>query len=117
MADLRKILGGERKVTIEIEGETITVQYVPGRHTTEQLIALEQAEAEGKLAKLAPLYAEFLESVIVDWDLYDGKTKYPHTAAALLKLPLSVLAEIIGAISRDLAGNSGRSPASSNDGS
>jgi hypothetical protein len=117
MADLKRLTNKAREVVVDIDGEELTVRYAPGRISTEQLIAIEAAEASGRLAAAGPAYAEFLATVIVDWDLYDGKAKYPHTAEALLRLPIGVLGAIAGAITRDMGGNSAPKAGSSSDGS
>lgn len=87
-----------RPLEVECEGETLKLEYAPGRFTGELVDKV--VSAADDVAK-ARLIANACAAVIDSWDLTDGKKAVAATEDTLLQLPMVLLVEIFKAINED----------------
>lgn len=98
---ISQILNDSKTLVINIDGDNLNISYKPSS-LTPQIEENFLANVENKRSGFA--LAEFLSSVIVDWDLIteDG-SEYTPTLDNLKSLPINFLNEVIGAIFEDLS--------------
>lgn len=98
---ISQILNDSKSLSINVEGETLNVTYKPSALTPD----IEEnflSNVESKRSGFA--LAQFLTSILSDWDLVnDADEKYEITLDNLKKLPINLLNTIIGEIFEDLS--------------
>lgn len=98
---ISQILNDSKTLAIDIENETLNVTYKPSSLTPD----IEEnfiSNVENKRSGYA--LAQFLNSILVDWDLVDdAEEKYEISLDNLKKLPINLLNTVIGEIFNDLS--------------
>lgn len=83
-------LGARRKITIEYDGEPITIFFSPKNVSEEKLRELQNSNMS---------LSELLADVLVDWDIIGEDNKpFPITPENLRTLPIDLLVVIQSAI-------------------
>ena len=96
---LSKITGRAASVAVTVDGETLTAHYNPAAFTPKL-----QAEVKGATDE-ASVLVTMLHRLLTGWDLEDNGQPYPITTEALMELPVPFLAQVLQAITEDLAPN------------
>lgn len=111
---LSQLRADMRSVTLDIEGESLTITYRPSAITPE---AEDQLRDLSGQARPGAALAELLANLIAGWDLFgDDEQPLPITPETLRRLPTAFLASAMQAIAEDIRPN-GRSAATSGAGS
>lgn len=99
---LSSLIKNERRLAIDLDGETLSVVYRPSKITP--AAQEEFAEAVDRVGN-GPAAATMLARILVSWDLEGDDGPYPHDEESLRALPLSFVGGVFGAIMRDLNPN------------
>jgi len=102
--DLAKVSQKQVKLTVDIDGEKLNLEYRPRVITPK--FQLEMAQIEG------PDLHHMLAAVISSWDLENGGKPVKLTAESLAAVPMDILNSVLLAIMADMRPNS-NSPAAS----
>lgn len=100
-ATLKTLRSKTKSLAIDIDGETITVQYTPRGYTAEiedQIMA-----ALGENRPSAMMIPAML-ALVMKWDLSEekGKPPIPLTPEGLRDVPTEILGEIVNAVTEDM---------------
>ena len=106
---LSSLIKNERRLAIELDGDTLNVVYRPSRITP--AAQEEFSEAVDRVGN-GPAAAAMLALILVSWDLEADDGPYPHDEESLRSLPLEFVGGVFGAIMRDLNPNAPRPEAS-----
>ena len=99
---LSSLIKNERRLAVDLDGETLNVVYRPSRITP--AAQEEFAEAVDRAGN-GPAAAAMLGRVLIGWDLEDDDGPYPHDEKSLRQLPIAFVGSVFGAIMRDLNPN------------
>lgn len=93
----------QRALTVPIDGETLTISYLPGRLTP---AAEDELRAKIDDQRGGPALASLLAEMVAGWDLTnDDGSAYPIDEPHLRELPTSFLAVVATAITEDMRPN------------
>lgn len=103
MAKISHLRKGQRTLTIDLDGEPLSITYLTGAVTpATHDAALDLVEKQ----RVGAALAKSLSLSLFSWDLTDDDGNgYPVTEEALRELPVSFLDKIFAAIQDDLVPN------------
>lgn len=108
--DLQQRRNRTRELELEVDGESIRLEYRPAEMTAgliERCQKAERAARSGKGTGEAPstVMAQELAKLIVAWDVTCGGQPYAPTAANLMALDIPFLGTLFTSIMEDCAPN------------
>lgn len=97
-------LGKERRIfTWEYLGEEIEVTYNMYQFTPEMEAEINAGGLDESRA--AHNLVEYILTIVLDWEVFDGDEKVPIEFDALMALPVRLLADLMNAIGEDAGGD------------
>lgn len=92
-------------VTFEYMGESVTLQYYPGRVTGTMLLTMSaDIDQTSPSEDLARLNARLVD-LIKEWDVLEGDAMFPLDPTRMLELPLNFIKACLYAITNDMRPN------------
>lgn len=97
---LSSVLGKSREIAVDVDGETLHIEYDPSRYTAE---LEDQIMNAGEKNRPVAAIAGWVSGLLTGWDLTDDQGKaYPTDYETLCALPGKFLEKVWDAITDDM---------------